>query len=233
MCAVIGAILEKPTEEDWLLIQKVILESSIRGLHATGASFLLHWNQGITTFIEPVPAQKFISIHLKKSVNEFINSDGNLYMIAHCRYSTSDLKYNQPLYSDNYSIVHNGVVSQEMPERWKDLYGYDCKTKNDSELILHALENNKSPLQKFVNSSMSVVELHKDKQIRFYRNGKRPIYYSKVSNGYIVSSTKDIALRSNLSDIKQVPMNSYHTVTSDLKLVKQKLDIFLPDLQYE
>ena len=56
-------------------------------------------------------------------------------MIGHCRYSTSDLQYNQPIYNDDYSIAHNGVVSQEMPERWKELYGYDCKTKNDSELI--------------------------------------------------------------------------------------------------
>jgi glutamine phosphoribosylpyrophosphate amidotransferase len=233
MCAIVGAILEKPSQKDWETIQKVFLESSVRGLHATGVSFLLHWNKGITTFIEPVPANKFIQIHLNKSIDEFVNEDGNLYMIGHCRYSTSDLQYNQPLYSEKFSVVHNGVVSQEMPERWEELYGYKCKTRNDSELILKTLENARSPLDDFPNSSMAVVELYDDKKIRFYRNGKRPIYYSKLSNGYVITSTKDIALRSDLTETKAVSMNTYHTVTDNLKILKEKVVSSFPDLQYE
>lgn len=230
MCAIIGAILKQPTESDWDIVKKVFLESGIRGLHATGASFLLHWNKGITTFVEPVPVEKFIQIHLEKSVKEFVNEDGNLYMIGHCRYSTSDLEYNQPIFNDLYSVAHNGVVSQEMPERWKELYGYDCKTKNDSELILQSITANKSPLEEFPDSSMAVAELHATKTLRFYRNGKRPIYFTHMPNGYIITSTQDIGFRSTIKPV-QMPMNTYMTVSSDLTVKMSRVRLKKPDLQ--
>lgn len=231
MCAVIGAILTKPSESDWQIVKDVILESSIRGLHATGASFLLHWREGITTFSEPVPAEKFIDIHLEKSIQEFVNADGNLYMIAHCRYSTSDLEYNQPICNNKYSVVHNGVVSQEMPEKWKDFYGYECKTKNDSELILQSLTAGKSPIEEFPDSSMAVIELHSNpKQLRFYRNGKRPLYFTAVQNGYIITSTEDIGVRTKLKPMP-VFMNRYVTVGADLTFCMQKVRLKKPDLQ--
>lgn len=231
MCAVIGAILKSPTETDWQIIKDVIRESSIRGLHATGASFLLHWNKGITTFTEPVPAEKFIDIHLEKSVQEFVNTDGNLYMIAHCRYSTSDLKYNQPIFNQKYSVVHNGVVTQEMPEHWMDFYGYDCKTKNDSELILQSITAGRSPMEEFPDSSMAVIELHaENKELRFYRNGKRPLYFTPVTNGYIITSTEDIGFRSKIKPMP-VLMNRYVTVGDELTLSMKKVRLNRPDLQ--
>jgi asparagine synthetase B (glutamine-hydrolysing) len=145
-----------------------------------------------------------------------VNEDGNLYLIGHCRYSTSDLEFNQPLWNENISIVHNGVVSQEMPENWERLYGYKCKTRNDSELILHTLEADKSPLVEFPDASMAVVELYKEKQLRFYRNGKRPIYFTSLRNGVIITSTKDIAIRADLKDPVEVGMNEYVTVAQNV-----------------
>jgi len=229
MCAIVGAILQKPSESDWETVKKVILESGIRGLHATGVSFLPHWSGGIVTLIEPVSAEKFVHMHLNKSVKEFVNSDGNLYLIGHCRYSTSDLEYNQPIYNNDYAIAHNGVITQEMPERWKELYGYDCVTKNDSELILQCLTAGKSPLEEFPDSSMAVAELHKDKKLRFYRNGKRPIYFTYTSNGYTISSTEDIGFRAKIKPV-QMPMNTYMTVGADLtvnmsRVKRTKLDL--------
>lgn len=207
MCAVIGAYLEKPSASDFVALAKVFHESSIRGLHATGVS----WLKGgqIDSYIDAVPAIKFLeSLDFRNCTNE----DGNLYLIGHCRYSTSDLAYNQPLWNENVSVVHNGVVSQEMPENWERLYGYKCKTRNDSELIVHTLQANKSPLEEFPDSSMAVIELYKEKKLRFYRNGKRPIYFTSLPNGGIITSTKDIAARSNLSNSIELDMNCYVTM---------------------
>ena len=207
MCAVIGAYIENPSSLDLVMLENVFRESSIRGLHATGVS----WVKGgqIDSHIDAVPATKFLdSFDLQSCVNE----DGNLYLIGHCRYSTSDLAYNQPLWNENVSIVHNGVVSQEMPEKWKDLYGYDCKTRNDSELILHTIKAKKSPLVEFANASMAVIELYAEKKLRFYRNGKRPIYFTSLPNGGIITSTKDIATRADLSGSTEIDMNSYVTM---------------------
>lgn len=211
MCAVIGAYIEKPSASDLVMVAKVFYESSIRGLHATGVS----WVKGgqIKTVIDSKPANLFLeSLDFQNCINE----DGNLYLIGHCRYSTSDLNYNQPLWDESLAIVHNGVVSQEMPEKWKDLYGYDCRTRNDSELILHTLKAKKSPLLEFADASMAVVELYKEKRLRFYRNGKRPIYFTSLPNGGIITSTNDIATRAGLSGAVEIGMNAYVTTGKNL-----------------
>jgi glutamine phosphoribosylpyrophosphate amidotransferase len=211
MCAVIGAYIEKPSALDLVTIAKVFYESSIRGLHATGVSWVRSGQ--IKTVIDSKPANLFLeSLDLQNCINE----DGNLYLIGHCRYSTSDLNYNQPLWDESLSIVHNGVVSQEMPEKWKDLYGYDCKTRNDSELILHTIKAKKSPLVEFANASMAVIELYAEKKLRFYRNGKRPIYFTSLPNGGIITSTSDIATRAGLSGAVEIGMNSYVTTGKNL-----------------
>ena len=211
MCAVIGAYIENPSSRDLVMLADVFRESSIRGLHATGVS----WVRGgqIHTHIESVPASKFLDYF---TLSSCVIEDGNLYLIGHCRYSTSDLNYNQPLWNENISIVHNGVVSQEMPENWERIYGYKCKTRNDSELILHTLEAKKSPLIEFANASMAVIELYKEKKLRFYRNGKRPIYFTSLLNGGIITSTKDIAARANLTRAVEVGMNGYVTMGKDV-----------------
>jgi glutamine phosphoribosylpyrophosphate amidotransferase len=221
MCAIIGAYIENPSSRDLIMLADIFRESSIRGLHATGVSWVRDGD--VKTRIDAKPATQFLeSFDLTKCVNE----DGNLYLIGHCRYSTSDLEFNQPLWNQNISIVHNGVITQEMPENWERLYGYKCKTKNDSELIIHTLEAKKSPLVEFANASMAVVELYKEKKLRFYRNGKRPIYFTSLPNGGIITSTKDIALRADLKDTVEIAMNCYVTIA---KNVFQKNYVMIDD----
>jgi glutamine phosphoribosylpyrophosphate amidotransferase len=207
MCAIIGAYIENPSSRDLIMLADVFRESSIRGLHSTGVSWVRDGE--IKTVIDAKPATQFLeSLDLGNCINE----DGNLYLIGHCRYSTSDLEFNQPLWNENISIVHNGVITQEMPENWERLYGYKCKTRNDSELIVHTLEAKKSPLVEFSNASMAVVELYKEKKLRFYRNGKRPIYFTSLPNGGIITSTKDIAIRADLKNPIEIGMNCYTTI---------------------
>ena len=103
-----------------------------------------------------------------------------------------------------------------MPEDWERLYGYKCETRNDSELIVHTLKAKKSPLVEFANASMAVIELYKEKKLRFYRNGKRPIYFTSLKNGGIITSTKDIAMRADLKEPAEVAMNCYVTVGKNM-----------------
>lgn len=222
MCAVIGTILKDPSKQDFASLRNVFIESKIRGLHATGISFLPKWSTGIETIKEPIPADQFVAKHLHDdNLRDMVAEDGNLYMIGHCRYSTSDLEYNQPMFYNDKSIVHNGVITQELPENWKELYGYDCITKNDSELVLHS----KDPLREFSNMSMGVVELHKDRKLRFYRNGKRPLYLTNVPNGCIITSTADIAKRAGIGEAIEVMMNHYITFDQYLSMVIERVDI--------
>ena len=228
MCSVIGAIIKEPRAEDFLMLHRVFLESKIRGMHATGISYVKHGK--IITEKLPVPADEFPFYF-----PSYVNEDGSLYLIGHCRYSTSDLEFNQPIANENLSVVHNGVITQELPENWKELYGYDCETKNDTELILHTAEDCISPLLRWKDSSLAVVELHVDKVIRFYRNGKRPLYLTNISNGCIITSTADVIKRAEVpgSPINTL-MNHYITFDDQLAMTIEKEVIEdAVDLQYE
>ena len=228
MCAVIGTIIQNPSTKDFENLLRVFHESKIRGMHATGISYVKHGK--IHTEKYPVPANEF-----PFNLPAYVNEDGNLYLVGHCRYSTSDLEYNQPIANENLSVVHNGVITQELPERWKELYGYDCETKNDTELILHTAEDCISPLVRWKDSSLAVVELHVDKVIRFYRNGKRPLYLTSISNGCIITSTADVPKRAEVPGFPiNTLMNHYITFDDQLAMTIEKEDIAdAVDLQYE
>ena len=215
MCAVIGAILLEPTKQDFEMLERVFHESKIRGMHATGLAYV----KDGTVHIErkPVPADQF-----EFKWKDYLNEDGNLYLIGHCRYSTSDLEFNQPLGYDLKAIVHNGVITQELPENWREIYGYDCITKNDSELVLHSDD----PLQEFNHMSMGVCELIGSKKLRFYRNGKRPLYLTNIPNGCIITSTSDIVKRAIVDGFPtEVLMNHYITFDEQLAMMIERVDI--------
>lgn len=189
MCAVIGAKISKPQREDFVFLRQIFIESKIRGLHATGLSYI--HNGMIKTISRPVSADVFFNDF---DLSEITNEDGDVNMIGHCRYSTSDLEYNQPIQiDDKLSVVHNGVITQSAPEDWP----YIAKTKNDTELINLAIKNNENPLDKYPNASMAVIELHACGKLNYYRNGKRPLYRTQLKNGTLITSTKDIVLRAD------------------------------------
>lgn len=225
MCSVIGAIIKKPEYKDFELLEKVFHESRIRGLHATGISYVKEYT--IHTVKLPVSADMF-----PFNWNDYVNEDGNLYLIGHCRYSTSDLEYNQPINNQTTSVVHNGVITQELPENWEKLYGYKCETKNDTELILHTIDDDKSPLEVWKDSSLAVCELWFCKKLKFYRNGKRPLYLTSLSTGCIITSTRDVIVRAGITDpTVDVPMNTYITFDEYLTMTTEKADVAGVDYQ--
>lgn len=211
MCGILGIVVQNMDSRHIPLLYRLFLESSIRGLHATGLSYVKSGK--IWTETHPVPATQF-----PFAWDQYTHEDGNLYLLGHCRYSTSDLAFNQPLANEQRSIVHNGVVSQELPEHWESLYGYVCQTKNDSELILRTLEAGHSPLQVWANSSLAVCELRASAELRAYRNGKRPLYLIQTPGMVLVTSTADIARRAGLSHepARRIPMNTVVTITGEL-----------------
>ncbi len=227
MCAIIGAVIRAPSANDFQLLKRVFHESKIRGMHATGISYVK--NGKIFTEKLPVPADQF-----PFKFSEYVNEDGNLYLVGHCRYSTSDLEYNQPIANDNLSVVHNGVITQELPENWESLYGYKCDTKNDTELLLHTIEADISPLERWQDASLSVCVLSVDRKLKVFRNGKRPNYLTFIPNGVIITSTKDIPKRAGIElPTMETPINTYLTFDELVTMMVEKTDIESKDLQHE
>ena len=185
MCAVVGAYSKDKVNLE--LFQKVMLQSMIRGKHASGIA----WNDN----------GKLAYRVISESANflEFKNIETNM-IIGHARYSTSDLNFNQPITSDKIAIVHNGVISQENPDTWKAIYSYDFKTRNDSEIILRSYENKKHPLQLNGSIATIILDMRDKPTILFFRNEQRPLYYSTDKDIYI-ASTKNILERSGFDHI--------------------------------
>lgn len=191
MCGVLGITIADFNERDYGFIRSLFIQSMIRGKHATGVSYVK--NGKVHTIKEPIPADEFIR---SQNLETWRNEDGNLYCIGHIRYSTSDLRYNQPFATDEVGIVHNGVISQEPPSTWFEKYGYVTETANDSELILRAHEKGDNPLQVFHPASMAVCVIHTDKRLTAFRNHERPLYYYSDERVTIFASTKNILSRS-------------------------------------
>lgn len=181
MCAVIGVYSENYSKELVEIIKKLFYESEIRGLHYSGASYL---KDGVKT-----------ELGNWKEFNLFKEKFTELNLIGHLRYSTSDIKYNQPIYDESLSVVHNGVVTQSDSSNWEKLFGLKCEGKNDSELIFKCIKKGEEePLIKFKNSSISALSL--DKQgVTFFRNGSRPLWFTENEFGIFIASTKDILKR--------------------------------------
>jgi len=223
MCGVIGVSLKNVIQEDIDLVRNVFFESMIRGKHATGLSYVK--NGEVHTVKESKPAVWFLQ---DKDLWDYVNEDGNLYLIGHIRYSTSDLRYNQPFSNGSLSIAHNGVISQEDPSTWK----YECETANDSEMILRSLEAGNEPLTDFHPASMAVVTVSADKTLTAFRNGERPLYMSVRDNGVVFTSTADIALRSGLPIAnKCVMMTKYIYKDEVMEFQEVKHDDNIQDLQ--
>jgi glutamine phosphoribosylpyrophosphate amidotransferase len=198
MCGIIAVHLDSPSPEQLEIVEKVMVNSKIRGLHASGVSY--HDGCKIVCKKEPVSMEIFLKDVFK--IEEAITPKEEIRMIAHTRYSTSDLNSNQPIGDPDgeISIVHNGVISQSPRSTWKQKFGFKGQSDNDSSLIIDSFVNFKSPLVSFPDSSMACAALDKNGSIVFFRNSKRPLWYVVFENGFIAASTKDILLRSGISE---------------------------------
>lgn len=192
MCGVIGVYLTNISEEDVNLVDRIFRESMIRGKHATGVSYLSGGE--LKTVKEPIPVNEFLERH---PISSFVDDDC-LKLIGHIRYSTSDIRYNQPFQGKAIAIAHNGVISQD-ENKWE----YETETRNDSELILRCIEAGDQPLEVYKDRSMAVVALEDD-CLYAYRNHERPLWLAHQDNGLIAASTRDILVRSDV-DMKLTP----------------------------
>ena len=210
MCGVIGVQMESVNEADIQFVRNLFLESMVRGKHATGVTYFN--GENLVTIKEPLPADEFLAKH---DPSEWVYTHDMadapcISLIGHIRYSTSDLRYNQPFQGivvDEHfgavptAIAHNGVLSQESTSTWE----YDTQTANDSEMILRCLESGEHPLEKFADRSMAVTTIEVLKRaetnrpfamVHGFRNHERPLWFMN-HKGLIFASTKDIIVRSN------------------------------------
>lgn len=208
MCGIIGVIGTNKNVVRQTFIS-LLLESQIRGRHATGISFLEDGK--IVTISLPIPAIEFLP-YIPKNIGNII--------IGHTRYSTSNIEYNQPLTEGCFSLVHNGVITQAPFEQWENLYGYkDFQTKNDSEILLKALQKNM--FVKLENSSIAAGFIAKN-ELYCFRNEQRPLYIFTTNDEVLGFASTENIIKRGLEDnihllYKASPNTLYNFTTSSIK----------------
>jgi glutamine phosphoribosylpyrophosphate amidotransferase len=223
MCAVIGVCLKEVGRRDLEMVRSLFLQSMIRGKHATGLTF----SKGgkLHTIKKPISAKEFVD---RYNFEDFVD-DGSLLLIGHARYSTSDLRHNQPFQNSDIAIAHNGVISQD-----PDLWEYETETANDSELILRCLEHKHHPLDVYKNRSMAVVVL-REGGISAFRNHERPLWLANRKNGVLFCSTKNILQRSGItervSQCEPLVEYSFGSDQTGLSVDRSHFDPNIQDLQ--
>lgn len=187
MCGIFGAVIIKPTKRDFRRLENLFLQLQSRGEHATGCAWVKNGKVHIEH--EGIPAHLFVECVLR--LDQMVNEDGNLYMLGHVRYTTSDVLTHQPIGDETLAIVHNGVITYDQPETWKKQFGLTCQGRNDSELIFQARKAGHVPLEYFPDSTIAVCELTADKTVTAYRNWGRPLAWYADSRRGVFASTND------------------------------------------
>ena len=189
MCGIIG--YHGPRTPDALRwIEEMILEASRRGTHATGLAYLEDGELCICN--EPLPAKEFLDHYDLRGIAP---NEKKLSFVAHTRYSTSDLDWNQPLEDEECALVMNGVISQDEPDNWPvSIYEYEpYRTRNDVEV---ALRFAKLGQRGEMPGSFAILELWQDGKMYAYRNAHRPLYWTSAQGGdFFFASTEDIITR--------------------------------------
>lgn len=225
MCAVIGAYLPEVSREGLAVVKRLFAESEIRGLHATGATY--YQGGQLHTIRDTIKGSDFF----ERYDIEMMIDEGQLRLIGHCRYSTSDLEFNQPMLNESMALVHNGVISQESPKRWKELFGYDFQTRNDSEILLQSLTHEHS-FERWTEASISCCYMNKDGELFAYRNGKRPLHFAEGRLGLFVASTKDIISRAGLPSSEPIQNGEKIRLTNFKRYTIQSSDNDLQKVHY-
>jgi hypothetical protein len=128
MCGIVGAIGK---DIDLDIVYDLFISTEARGKQATG-----FWSPATDTIKAPVIATKFLE--KQKILKKLKKAVASGMLLGHTRHAThGEPKYNynnHPIKSENWIIVHNGVVSI------KDFDDYEYVSDTDTENILAYIE---------------------------------------------------------------------------------------------
>ncbi len=186
MCGIVGYSSQDPKPSHFAILHNLIIESSVRGLHSYGFSFI---KEG-----------KLITRKYEELYDvAFPVSDKIIY---HNRYSTSgdykDHKNNQPIHIDDMALVFNGVIDMRTKRQMEKAYNITMETDNDGEILIQRCGNDKALIERFVNDikgSFAGMMLDENKNLYVIRNKKRPCWIFEYENATFIASTRDIFKR--------------------------------------
>ena len=198
MCGIVGIVSLSGKTVSMDTFFALMREARIRGQHAHGYAYISNGEVVVHTETGPILDTPSIQTNA---------------IIGHCRYSTSDLNYNQPIGDATMAIVHNGVVSQADPAEWERQFGVQCFGRNDTEILLRLMQKGIHPLT--VDPSSQACAILTPTELQLWRNEFRPLHYALVDEYLIFASAANIIDRAiGLVSVKQT--NPNESITIDL-----------------
>ena len=192
MCSIIGY----NGKYDKNLVEKICFNSRIRGLHSFGYTYS---DEDSIITLKYFDYEKFInSLHGNKPEK----------FIAHFRYSTSgnykEQSNNQPIQIGAISMVFNGVLDMGTKQEMEKKYNCSMLTDNDGELAILEKQKGDKFLKQFINQKTFAGIFLESKKIKAIRNENRPCYKGKYNNIKLLVSTKDILIRSGVTEYEEI-----------------------------
>lgn len=243
MCGVFGFACNRPTKSMYNLATAVLVETEIRGPHATGHAFL-DTKGRVKHQKHAVKSSEYVDLPEWKRMKK--NMPRRL--LGHCRFTTHgselDNQNNHPHVGNRYALIHNGILKRFEYNPWKEL----CQTECDSEAILRVMELGHDPIQAaarvfnaFYSSNFAVLALDKQtREIHFFRNPERPLRVWRGKDFVLIASTEDILEKAFVKTFgiastkvegldKWTPISgTFYTVKPDLEVVKKELFDYSP-----
>lgn len=188
MCGIIGFSTKEPNNDNYKLLNRIVEQSKIRGLHSFGYSF----------YNGKLNVKKFHNL-------TEVDLPSTNKLIYHNRYSTSgdyqDHNNNQPILADDIALVFNGVIDMGTKEQMQEKYNIEMLSDNDGEILIKKCGFDYEKITDFVKNmtgSFAGLIMHKENAV-FIRNERRPAWIVKKHNAVYIASTKDILLRADNS----------------------------------
>jgi len=154
VCGISGVIVKKNPDYVTKVYHKLLLASQIRGQDGTGITRLRNGE-----FLTKKWDKKVSDIQNTNDYKEILDFKVGDRVIGQNRYATFGLDHSndQPLVTDVYALVHNGVLYdyEKQYDKFENFYKHSFKRdyKVDTELILRLIE-----LQPFLRHSPKYIE---------------------------------------------------------------------------
>jgi len=204
MCGIVGYVVGKRAHAPvaFEFFTKLMEESRVRGMHASGASWIA--NGKVRTLKAPIPAWELVS----GAAWDALRRSTPMQAIGHTRYSTSgdwqDNANNQPVATSKLAVVHNGLVSMADQKTYEAAYDVKTTSANDTEVILRRVLAARGSLSSAFDRIYTVQPpifacgfLDDQGRVTAIRDHIRPLWLfrSKALSLTGFASTRDIVLR--------------------------------------